>query len=200
MARNATYYDGDLRSDLINAALRRIEADGPASISIRSLAKELGVSHAAPANHFKDKRSLFTAIAADGFDRLGAAFIDALATVAENAGALAALEAGGRAYIDFGLAHRAHFEVMWRNELLDQHDSTLNEAAEATFSFLRDIVIAAQTDGWSPHQDPDALAVYAWSVVHGFVALWLQGPLPSMTEAPTDDLIDGVVAAVVTRA
>src|SRR5215208_1766242 len=74
---NPTYYGGDLRRDLLDAALELIAREGPSAVSLRSLAKRLGVSHAAPANHFPDKAALFTAIATEGFELLGAAITDA---------------------------------------------------------------------------------------------------------------------------
>ena len=70
---NPTYYGGDLRRDLLDAALRTIAREGPSAVSLRSLARDLGVSHAAPANHFPDKAALFTAIAVEGFTLLGQA-------------------------------------------------------------------------------------------------------------------------------
>ena len=60
---NPTYYGGDLRRDLLDTALELIDQEGPSAVSLRSLARRLGVSHAAPANHFPDKAALFTAIA-----------------------------------------------------------------------------------------------------------------------------------------
>jgi AcrR family transcriptional regulator len=73
---NPTYYDGDLRRDLLDTALELVAREGPSAVSLRSLARRLGVSHAAPANHFPDKASLFTAIAIEGFRLLAAAIED----------------------------------------------------------------------------------------------------------------------------
>src|SRR6266536_2800253 len=75
---NPTYYDGDLRRELIDTALELIAREGPSTVSLRSLARGLGVSHAAPGNHFPDKAALFTAIAIEGFKLLSAAIEDAV--------------------------------------------------------------------------------------------------------------------------
>ena len=69
---NPTYYGGDLRRDLLDAALELIDREGPSAVSLWSLARRLGVSHAALANHFPDKAALFTAIAVEGFELLSA--------------------------------------------------------------------------------------------------------------------------------
>ena len=89
--RPAPTYGGDLRRDLLDAALELIAREGPSSVSLRWLARRLGVSHAAPANHFPDKAALFTAIATEGFELLGAAITGAT----------------GRAYTGFALGWTA---------------------------------------------------------------------------------------------
>ena len=71
--RNATYYAGDLRRDLLDAALQVVATEGPSAVNLRALARDIGVSHAAPANHFPDKTAVFTAIAQEGFELLGQA-------------------------------------------------------------------------------------------------------------------------------
>ena len=90
MAKNSTYYDADLAADLKAAALQIIEVEGPAAVSLRSLARGLGVSHAAPKNHFDDKAALFAAIAVDGFSGLS----DALTATIREPGESALLEVG----------------------------------------------------------------------------------------------------------
>jgi AcrR family transcriptional regulator len=64
------YHHGDLRRALLEAAVQAIAEVGPAAVSLRDLARRVGVSHAAPAHHFGDKAGLLTAVAADGFRRL----------------------------------------------------------------------------------------------------------------------------------
>ncbi|MYW35224.1 helix-turn-helix domain-containing protein, partial [Streptomyces sp. SID2119] len=61
-----TYHHGDLRRAILSAALDAIAAEGPAALSLRDLARRAGVSHAAPAHHFKDRTGLLTAVATEG--------------------------------------------------------------------------------------------------------------------------------------
>lgn len=64
------YHHGDLRSALLAAAERTLRDKGTASLSLRELARDLGVSHAAPGRHFKDKQALLNALALVGYDRM----------------------------------------------------------------------------------------------------------------------------------
>jgi AcrR family transcriptional regulator len=174
---NPTYYDGDLRRDLLDTALELVAQEGPSAVSLRSLARRLGVSHAAPANHFPDKASLFTAIAIEGFTLLAAAIEDGARRLGPGATASQRFRAAGQAYTSFALAHPAHFAVMWRRDLLHQDDPELVAAGDRTFELLLGSVHDIQSEGWAPGRDPQTVAYLAWSVVHGLAALWLGGSL-----------------------
>jgi AcrR family transcriptional regulator len=190
--RNATYYGGDLRRDLLDAALRVVAKEGPAAVNLRALARQLGVSHAAPANHFTDKTAIFTAIAQEGFELLGQAMDQAVAEVPADQPGRARIAATGQAYMRFALTHRAHFEVMWRSDLLRREDSALHAAADATFDQLIAGVRAAQADAWAAGADERSVAYLAWAAVHGLAVLWLNGPLPNLDERPFDEIASAV--------
>jgi AcrR family transcriptional regulator len=191
---NPTYYGGDLRRDLLDAALRTIAREGPSAVSLRSLARDLGVSHAAPANHFPDKAALFTSIAVEGFTLLGGAMAGAVAELGQDATAGQRFRAAGRAYTGFALAHPAHFAVMWQRDLLHPDDPELAAAGDATFELLLGAVRDVQAEGWAAGADPQAVAWLAWSVVHGLAALWLGGSL-QRSQRPFDE-IAGEVASL----
>ncbi|MEE8599546.1 TetR/AcrR family transcriptional regulator [Euzebya tangerina] len=192
---NSTYYDGDLRRDLLDAAVRQIAVEGPTGVSLRALAKQIGVSHAAPANHFRSKQALYTALATEGFARLSSAFESAVSTV-DAESAVDVLHAGGRAYIDFGLDNPGYFAVMWRNDLLDNQDATLVAAGRRTFEFLVAGVGYAQSQGWAAGLDQEAVATTLWSAVHGFTALWLLGPLAEMLPRTREELTNQLTATL----
>ena len=109
------YHHGNLRRVLLDSACELIAERGPASLSLREVARRAGVSHAAPAHHFSDKTGLLTAVAAEGWDLLAA---DLTATAARTAdfGEL------GVSYVLFATNRRAHFAVMRTPELLDDDD------------------------------------------------------------------------------
>ncbi|MFP3992664.1 helix-turn-helix domain-containing protein, partial [Streptomyces sp. E11-3] len=114
-----SYHHGNLRRAILTAALEVIRTDGPTGLSLRDLARRAGVSHAAPAHHFKDRAGLLTAIAAEGFDLLAVALADA-----------PDLRERGVRYVRFGVEHPAHFQVMFRPELLRGDDAELGVARE----------------------------------------------------------------------
>src|SRR5713226_1243913 len=67
------YHHGDLSRALVDAARRILEAEGPSALSLRAVAREAGVSPAAPYHHFKDKGELLDAVAQEGWVMLDAA-------------------------------------------------------------------------------------------------------------------------------
>jgi AcrR family transcriptional regulator len=191
---NPTYYRGDLRRDLLDTALALIAQEGPSAVSLRALARRLGVSHAAPANHFPDKAALFTAIAVEGFALLAEAIEDGVRQLGRDATAGQRFRAAGRAYTGFALGHPAHFAVMWQRDLLHQDDPELVTAGDTTFALLLGSVRDIQSEGWAAGRDPQAVAYLAWSVVHGLATLWLGGSLQRGQRS--FDEIAGEVAAL----
>src|SRR3712207_4998939 len=97
------YHHGNLRTALLERAERTLRERGERGLSLRELAREVGVSHAAPRRHFPDKQALVDALAEDGFERLGrtlAAAIDGAGTSFESR-----LAAMTRAYVSFASRH-----------------------------------------------------------------------------------------------
>ncbi|WP_409181697.1 TetR/AcrR family transcriptional regulator [Amycolatopsis sp. VS8301801F10] len=165
MARR--YHHGDLRQAVLTEAVAVLGESGPGAVNLRDLARRVGVSHAAPAHHFGDRAGLLTAVAAQGFDLLA----DALEELSPSADLLEA----GVAYASFAVEHRAHFEVMFREDLLRADDPDLRAARERSSQAL-DWAVAGFRDGGV---DPVAAGAAAWSLVHGFATLWLQRALPA---------------------
>ena len=163
------YHHGDLRRALLDAALADVAKRGPSQLSLRGLARAVGVSHAAPRHHFGDKRGLLTAIAVEGFELLAAELESALQATGSF------LEVGV-AYVRFAVGHRAHFDVMFRPELLRDDDPALATARAASSRMLYGPVTAVAPAGDAC--DPRAPAIAAWSLVHGLATLWLTHNLP----------------------
>ncbi|MDG4775152.1 TetR/AcrR family transcriptional regulator [Solwaraspora sp. WMMD792] len=164
MMRQQPYHHGDLRRALLTAATEAIAESGAAALSLRDLARRVGVSHAAPTHHFGDKTGLLTAIAAEG--------LDLLATQLAAAGG--DILAAGQAYVRFAATHRAHFEVMFQPSLLHFDAPELTAARQRAGRALRDSL----DDTRVPAGDRDNARLAAWSIVHGFATLWLSGALP----------------------
>ncbi|MEV6546005.1 TetR/AcrR family transcriptional regulator [Streptomyces sp. NPDC051665] len=154
------YHHGDLRRAILTAALDVIAADGPSALSMRDLARRAGVSHAAPAHHFKDRTGLLTAIAAEGFGLLAGAIGEAVD-----------LKDAGVRYVRFAREHPAHFQVMFAPELLRDGDVELTTARALATDALRHAVSAVPPEGRGP--DDRLAGVAAWSLAHGFATLLL---------------------------
>jgi AcrR family transcriptional regulator len=190
---NRTHYAGDLRRELMDAALAVVAAEGPAAVNLRALARQLGVSHNAPSKHFTDKIALFTTIAREGFELLGAAMAGAAAVVPTGTSAVERLRAVGMAYMQFGLTHPAHFEVMWRSDLHDD-DPGLRTAGQDTLDQLMTGVRAAQEQGWAADSRADTVAYVSWAAIHGLVVLWINGPLREHATDPFGEVAASVSA------
>lgn len=186
--RNRTYYAGDLRRDVMQQALTAVAEAGVASVSLRDLARRLGVSHAAPHNHFPDKRALFTALATDGLQRLAATIAEFVERAGEDP--LERLAASGRAYLRFAAEHAAAFDVIWRVDVLNVEDSDYRRAAGSLDAGFTDIVVAALGRGRLSHEDPAQLVLLAWAFPHGLAMLHSAGAVRSDFPGVAREAID----------
>lgn len=174
--KRGSYHHGDLRQALIDEALVIIGDEGMRGLSLRKLARRVGVTHSAPYRHFNDKAELFTALALEGFDRLHQAQTEA----AEAAGPVGneRLHALGRAYVQFAVSHPAHFRVMWTQARADG-DPRVHQAYKDGVQLLVDTVALCQAQGLAREGDPEELARAAWSLVHGISSLYVSGIRPA---------------------
>lgn len=178
-----SYHHGDLRRAVLDAALDVIATEGPSAISMRDLARRAGVSHAAPAHHFGDKRGLLTAIAVEGFETLAEYLSDTVGGPDE-------LRELGVAYVRFAMDHPAHFEVMFRRDLCHEDDVALVAARGRTAVLLSGGVDTVVPDG-SLHA-----GLAAWSLAHGFATLWRGG---SITDGSATETFRAISQHLFTR-
>jgi AcrR family transcriptional regulator len=101
--KKSGYHHRDLRQSLIGAAIALISEEGISDLSLRQVARRVGVSHNAPYRHFEDKDALLAAVAEQGFQSLKVAMETAKQDI--PLGTSQCLEAIGRAYVNFALAH-----------------------------------------------------------------------------------------------
>lgn len=173
------HHHGALRRALLDEVAEMAQRAGPEAVKLRELARRIGVSHAALTPHFGDLRGLLTAFATEAFEKLK------LSMETEMAGARdGALRASGRGYIRFAMANPGHFRTMFRTDHLDKADPALAAAAGAAFGVLQDAMAAEY-----PELQGEALADHlalAWSVVHGYAMLRVEGGAGDMLWASTD--------------
>jgi AcrR family transcriptional regulator len=186
------YHHGALRDALLAASERVLERDGLQGLTLRAVAREAGVSHAAPTHHFGDLTGLLSELAAIGFQRYNAE-LAAAASVSDTP--LAKGISRAKRYVAYARAHPGMYSLMFRTEKLDMTRPALHEAAEAAFAGLAG-AIAARTQQPISKQaltlEQAAEIVRAWSLIHGFTTLLLDGRLvdilarlPAGTDAET---------------
>jgi AcrR family transcriptional regulator len=171
-----TYHHGDLRSALVEAGLQHLESGGEAEISLRQLAREVGVSATAVYRHFPEKRALLAALAETGIERLGEAQRIASETADSDAAGFAAT---GRAYVRFALANPALFRLTFAHGNQAAAPTTSSDAASK--------LLRSYSEQFSK-DDPERLTLQAWAVAHGLAMLMLDGRLP-----PDEALIEKVL-------
>ena len=174
---DTSYHHGALRDALLEAAERVLEHDGLAGLTLRAVAREAGVSHAAPTHHFGDLTGLVSELAAIGFRQFNATMEAARAT---GTLPLEKSMAGAKAYVGYAQAHPGMYGLMFRTERLDMSRPSLCEAANASFAGLAAAVGASRHEQIFEEAlslEQAAAIARAWSLVHGFTTLLLDGRL-----------------------
>jgi len=167
---NQQYHHGNLRQALLETTVLHLRDEGAENLSLRAMARELGVSQTAPYRHFKDKNALLVALAADGFARLKA--VTEAAAREHHTEAAAALQASGIAYVRFALANPEQYLLMFGPGIVErQRYGELTEKSDAAFQVLLDVVQRAQQAGLFAEKPASMVANTAWALVHGLATL-----------------------------
>jgi AcrR family transcriptional regulator len=169
------YHHGNLRASLLEAAVRQLSEQTEDSLSLRGLAKTVGVSVAAVYRHFPSKDALLAEVAVDGFNRLGELWKNC-PPAAGSVTARRRFERLGEIYVAFASESPAHFRLMYEQGDLRRFPG-LKAAAERCFGLVlaaaRDTLVeAGVAEKWVM-----PLAIAAWSLMHGYVHLSLAGLL-----------------------
>jgi AcrR family transcriptional regulator len=181
--RNPRYHHGDLRSALIEEGLKRLESGPAEKVSLREIARNVGVSATAVYRHFPDKAALLSALCLAGDDMLAEAFTAAIEGEPDGR---AAFRAVGRAYVRFGIANPALFQLMYA-PLPDGREGEGTDFQSKAMQILRDGIAGLSEPGTS-EADRNVKGLQAWSLVHGLAVLMLSRFVPA-----DDALIDLVV-------
>ena len=187
MRTSRPYHHGDLRAALLTSAERTLRDRGAAALSLRELARDIGVSHAAPGRHFKDKQALLDALAMTGYERLNQALNaadDPALPLEQRITALA------RAYLGFTIDNPALLELMFARKHHPDASEQLAAAVDRSFeSFVR-LIADAQQRGEIVEGDPERIKLVAAASLHGLAALIASRALPA--EDALADLDDHV--------
>jgi AcrR family transcriptional regulator len=166
-AETRPYHHGDLRRALVDAARRLLEAEGPSALSLRAVAREAGVSPAAPYHHFKDKAELLDAVAHEGWEVLGSQMAEAKSKV-EGMQQLTAL---GIAYVCFARDNPALYRVMYDaardKEALPME---VQDNKDSAYCMVRDTMVEHGADP-SDETHLELASVAAWCGAHGLAEM-----------------------------
>ena len=166
-AESRPYHHGDLRRALVDAARRLLESEGPTALSLRAVAREAGVSPAAPYHHFKDKAELLDAVAQEGWDVLSGLMSEAK----NGAEGLQQLTALGIAYVCFARDNPALYRVMYdAARVKEALPMDVQENKDSAYCMVRDTMIEHGAD---PNDEIhlELASAAAWCGAHGLAEM-----------------------------
>ncbi len=173
--RASTYHHGALRDALIRAARDILESQGYEALTLRAAARRVGVSQAAPYNHFADKAALLAAIAAQGFNEFAAAMRQEMDAAVDPQ---ARLNATGIAYVAFATSNPGLFKLMFGSSAHQASDDPeLDAARTSAYEVLRGAVHSVHVS--EPRHAPDEPleSLRSWALVHGLATMINEGTI-----------------------
>ncbi len=174
-AGGSSYHHGDLRRALVDAAAQLVSCCGPTAVSLREVARIVGVSHNAPYRHFPTREALLAAVAARGFEMLSEGMRD----LPDGADASTSLIECCRGYIEFAMHHRGVYQLMFSDEIQKSAYPELLSVAERGFQSLERRITAL-----NPHVPAVLSTITVWSQIHGIAHLILDNQLKRHVEDP----------------
>ncbi len=162
------YHHGDLRRALVDAAIRILEREGPSALSLRAVAREAGVSPAAPYHHFKDKGELLDAVAHVGWDALGEAMTAVRGQAPDLSGLMTEI---GVAYVRFSQDHPALYRVMYDcSRDKDSLPEGMQDKEDGAYCLVRNTFRSVAGDD-VPEVDIELATIAAWCAAHGLAEM-----------------------------
>jgi AcrR family transcriptional regulator len=182
------YHHGNLRAALLAHAEHKLSREGAHTLSLRELAREVGVSHGAPREHFRNKQALLDALAETGFHRLGQELETAMAGHQGNFAER--LTVFAQTYVSHASRQPALLDLMYASLHRRGADPSLREANDRAFAAPITLIADAQANGEIVGDDPDRVAMAVLATLQGLA--WLAN-----SNVISDRPIDTVVAQTI---
>ncbi|GAB3031241.1 TetR family transcriptional regulator [Nocardioides flavus (ex Wang et al. 2016)] len=191
------YHHGNLREALVGAGVDVVRSGGPEALSIRELARRVGVSHAAAYRHFADREALVDAVAERAMEALVARVRERLATVEDQDPVTRArrrLQRIGVGYVDFALAEPGLFRLLFT--AYPEPPEGTDPDGEDPYSLLNVALDELVAVGYLDPADRIGADVTCWAAVHGFSVLSVEGPLRGMAEADREAALTALLLGI----
>jgi len=164
-----TYHHGDLRLAILKAACDHLQRGNAETLSLRALAREIGVSQTAPHRHFESKNALFAGIATWGFQILSG---EMQASLADQVSPVESFLTLGRCYLDFSREHAEKYQLFFDSSLVDFGVyPRLQEASGVCFDHLLEVIRLGKQQGLFVEREEEEIAAIIWSGLHGMASL-----------------------------
>ena len=179
----ARYHHGDLRRALLDGVLALVaERGGAGDVTLREVARRVGVSHTAPYRHFEDKAALLAAVATEGFAKLSSVLSEARRGISDDQERFVC---AGLAYLDFALQHRGYVAIMHGPDVAKARTLALQTAANEAFQLLKQF---ANDAGVEDVEQARQLGTVIWSFLFGLATLASLRQIPASVGASAEDL------------
>lgn len=178
------------RERIVHAAKELVRAQGRDRLSVRGLARELGVTAPAIYDHVESKDAVLRAVAASGYEDLRSTYSTTAGTAIER------MHERALAYVEFARTNPEIFSLMFMfrpNAIAIEADNELDAATEV-FDDGVDDVRQAIADGDLVDRDPVQLTLTLWAAIHGVATVSLVAP--PIAEAVAADVIDAMLAGL----
>lgn len=189
MTSHRPYHHGNLRQAVLDRAAVMLRDRGASALSLRELAGDIGVTHAAPRRYFPDRQALLDALAVEGFARLGARLRQAVLAAPGNREQVRSVAA---AYLDFATSDANLVEVMFAHKHGSDRGAVAQSATDA-FTPILEVLRRGQAEGMLAARDPERIGVLLLATLQGIAGLVNCGVIPV---EQLDELIDDAVAQV----
>jgi AcrR family transcriptional regulator len=194
--RTAGQKHGDLRTELLREGVALLDGQGIEGVTIRAVARNAGVAHSAPANHFPSRQALLTAIATIIFTDLADQTIEATTGLEDKPEE--AIQAFAETCFQFAFDMPNRYQLLWQRQLIDQHEPALAREMDRVYAALLSVL---RQDHVNHRVDIETDAIAIWSMIHGYISMRLDGNLVAAKDTVTKlprhkaillSLIDGI--------
>lgn len=172
---STAYHHGNLREALLEAAVQLAEQVGPDNVSVREVAKRVGVSPGAPFRHFSSKTALMTAVAEQAMIRFRAEITNAVDDVTSD-DPLERFAAVGVAYLRWAIQNPTHFQIISTRNLIDWGSSEALKVDNAAIRALMEVaLVEAKQSGLLRSDDLLEAQIAGRALVYGLARMYIDG-------------------------